>query len=415
MLKRVRYQVLMGLLIGVAVPVLLRQLLFDEPFYVYTQIATILGGSIAIILGYICYRRMILFPGISSGGYVITSTTITFSLLIAIMFVLRLDYSRAQLFGCYIISTGVLLFIHLKFERSKEFHFAYVPGGIADDLRTIPGVQWHRIVAPDAALGKVGAVVVDLHSDHDPEWESAIAKWVLAGIPVYDARPAKEQLTGKVQINHLYENTLGSLNPNNVLLKIKSVIDFLVCAVALIVFLPLMVVIAVAIRADSPGPAIFKQKRMGFRAKVFTVYKFRTMRVVEVGHDADALRQSAMTQDDDVRITKIGKFLRKSRIDEIPQLLNIVKGEMSLIGPRPEALSLSEWYEKKIPFYHYRHIIKPGLTGWAQVNQGHVTDVNDVREKLNLDFYYVKNYSIWLDILIILRTVAIMVTGTGAK
>mgnify|MGYP001761100423 FL=1 len=88
---------------------------------------------------------------------------------------------------------------------------------------------------------------------------------------------------------------------------------------------------------------------------------------------------------------------------------------MSLIGPRPEAVALSEWYETQIPFYHYRHIIKPGLTGWAQVNQGHVTDVNDVREKLNLDFYYVKNYSIWLDILIALRTIAIVFTGTGAR
>ena len=176
-----------------------------------------------------------------------------------------------------------------------------------------------------------------------------------------------------------------------------------------------MIVVAIAIKIDSSGPAIFRQERMGFRAQVFTVYKFRTMRVATESEDAESLRQSAMTQDDDVRITKFGRILRRTRLDELPQLFNILKGDMSLIGPRPEALSLSQWYEKQIPFYHYRHIIKPGLTGWAQVSQGHVTDVTDVREKLNLDFYYVKNYSVWLDILIILRTAAIMVTGTGAR
>ena len=145
------------------------------------------------------------------------------------------------------------------------------------------------------------------------------------------------------------------------------------------------------------------------------MYKFRTMYAAGETRDAEALLQSAMTKDGDARITRFGRILRRTRLDELPQLFNILRGDMSLIGPRPEAVALSEWYETQIPFYHYRHIIKPGLTGWAQVNQGHVTDVNDVREKLNLDFYYVKNYSIWLDILIALRTIAIVFTGTGAR
>ncbi|NWN22916.1 polyprenyl glycosylphosphotransferase, partial [Escherichia coli] len=129
-------------------------------------------------------------------------------------------------------------------------------------------------------------------------------------------------------------------------------------------------------------------------AQPFTAYKFRTMRVAasqENLSDAEA-RKSAMTSDRDSRITRVGAFLRRTRIDELPQLFNMLKGEMSMIGPRPEAMVLTKWYEKEIPFYHYRHIIKPGLTGWAQVNQGHVTEVDDIREKLNLDFYYVKNF-----------------------
>lgn len=415
MLKRIRYQIGLGLLIGVALPVTLITAIFNLPFYVSTQMVAIIGSAIAIVLGYIGYRRMILFPGISSGGYAITSLTITFGSLVLIMFLLRLDYSRLQLFSCYILSIATLLFIHLRIERSREMVFAYVPGGLAEGLPRIPYVRWRRIQAPNTVLSGVDAIVVDLHVDHDDRWESAIANWVLSGIPVYDARSAKEQLTGKVEINHLYENTLGSLNPNNNLLKAKSVFDFFAAIILIVTCLPLLIFFAIAIRFDSPGPVIFRQQRMGFRAKAFTVYKFRTMYVETETGDPEVARHSAMTQTGDARITKFGRRLRRSRLDELPQLFNILKGDMSLIGPRPEAVALSEWYEKNIPFYHYRHIIKPGLTGWAQVNQGHVTDVTDVREKLNLDFYYVKNYSVWLDFLITLRTVAIMVTGTGAR
>jgi lipopolysaccharide/colanic/teichoic acid biosynthesis glycosyltransferase len=123
----------------------------------------------------------------------------------------------------------------------------------------------------------------------------------------------------------------------------------------------------------------------------------------------------AVTRADDPRITKLGAFLRRSRIDEIPQIINVIKGEMSFIGPRPEAEVLSQHYEEMIPFYRYRHIVYPGISGWAQVNQGHVTDVDDVREKLHYDFYYIKNFSAWLDLLIVAKTIRTMLTGFGSK
>jgi lipopolysaccharide/colanic/teichoic acid biosynthesis glycosyltransferase len=114
-------------------------------------------------------------------------------------------------------------------------------------------------------------------------------------------------------------------------------------------------------------------------------------------------------------VTRLGRFLRISRLDELPQVINILRGEMSWIGPRPEALPLSHWYQDELPFYYYRHIVYPGITGWAQVNQGHVTEVDRVLEKLHYDFYYIKNFSAWLDILILLKTVRTMLTGFGAK
>ncbi len=131
-------------------------------------------------------------------------------------------------------------------------------------------------------------------------------------------------------------------------------------------------------------------------------------------HQIDSL-DAAMTKSDDARVTRVGAFLRRSRIDELPQIMNILRGEMSWIGPRPEAEVLSRWYESEIPFYRYRHIVRPGITGWAQVNQGHVVDIADVTSKLHYDFYYIKNFGYWLDALICVRTLKTMITGFGSK
>src|SRR5690606_35231499 len=124
---------------------------------------------------------------------------------------------------------------------------------------------------------------------------------------------------------------------------------------------------------------------------------------------------AAITRDDDRRIPRVGRFLRKSRLDELPQLINVLKGEMSWIGPRPEALVLSQWYEREIPFYPYRHVVRPGISGWAQVHQGHVADVEDVTDKLHFDFYYIKHFSLWIDLIIVGRTIKTMLTGFGAR
>jgi lipopolysaccharide/colanic/teichoic acid biosynthesis glycosyltransferase len=151
---------------------------------------------------------------------------------------------------------------------------------------------------------------------------------------------------------------------------------------------------------------------MGYRGEVFRMFKFRTMR--EAGALPDP-RMAAMTRDDDARVTRIGRHLRRYRIDELPQIVNILKGEMSWIGPRPEAVPLSRWYESELPFYRYRHIVRPGITGWAQVKQGHVADVEDVLWKLQYDFYYIKNFSFWLDLLIVARTIRTVLSGFGAR
>jgi len=134
-----------------------------------------------------------------------------------------------------------------------------------------------------------------------------------------------------------------------------------------------------------------------------------------VGSDRDISRDAAITTSQDRRVTRLGRWLRKSRIDELPQIWNIMRGEMGWIGPRPEARVLSEWYEQEIPFYRYRHVVPPGVTGWAQVRQGHIADIDGVRQKLAYDFYYIRHFSFWLDFTIALLTLRTMITGYGHR
>lgn len=375
---------------------------------------TITAAAVAHVLGYFYYRRFDVFPGLASAGAILPTFLIAYGGALIVVVMLRLEYSRLQLLISLVASISWYVVLDVVAARWQPYRLAVVPGGQTSRLVSISGVSWTELEAPTVALPDVQGVVADLRSDHTEAWERFLARCALAGLPVYHVKQVLESLTGKVEIEHLSENTLGSLNPNQAFMVLKQFVDWLGALVLLVVLVPLLLGVAVLVRLDSPGPALFRQDRMGYRGRRFRVYKFRTM------HDrpsADVMyaRERAMTGAADARITRLGAFLRRSRLDELPQMLNILRGEMSWIGPRPEAIPLSTWYEAELPFYHYRHIVRPGITGWAQVNQGHVTDLPDVLEKLHYDFYYIKNFSPWLDAIIVLKTLSIVVTGKGAR
>jgi lipopolysaccharide/colanic/teichoic acid biosynthesis glycosyltransferase len=172
--------------------------------------------------------------------------------------------------------------------------------------------------------------------------------------------------------------------------------------------LPLIPFVILAIKLDSRGPVLYRQKRVGCGGRVFHCYKFRTMR-----EDAEADTGPTWALDDDPRITRIGKFLRISRLDEIPQLWNVLKGDMEFVGPRPERPEFVEWLSKEIPYYPMRQVLPPGITGWAQVRYKYGNTVEDAKEKLKYDLYYIKNASIGLDLLIIFQTIKIVLLGRG--
>lgn len=407
-----RYQIGTGIALAICLPLLVRNVIWSTSLDGAGQSNTAIGAAVAIILSYISYRKIHILPGISSGSYIITSFTIWFSILMLFLSMFRLEYSTVQFAASYTISVGYFLFVHLFVVSRRRVVLGFVPGAATAKLPEIGRVEWYRITSPDSPLPSLSGVVVDLGSDHSDAWSSRIAAFALEGVPVYHVSDVIENLTGMVEIRHLSENTLGSLNPNDVYFLLRRVTDAVLSGVALLTLIPIFLLVGIAIKLDSPGPVFFKQARVGFRKRVFTVYKFRTMISFQTPITA---RHAEITRENDPRITRFGRILRKFRIDEMPQLINVIKGDMGLIGPRPEALSLSKWYEAEIPFYHYRHIIKPGITGWAQVSQGHVSDITDVSQKLHLDFYYVKNFSFWLDVLIVLKTLRVMFGGIGAK
>jgi exopolysaccharide biosynthesis polyprenyl glycosylphosphotransferase len=191
---------------------------------------------------------------------------------------------------------------------------------------------------------------------------------------------------------------------------IKRAFDVIISAMGLLFSIPFLLIVPVLIKMDSRGPVFFKQRRVGEGEKEFTLYKYRTM--VD-GAEKDS--GPVWSSDGDNRITILGRFLRKSRLDEIPQLYNVMRGDMSFIGPRPERPFFVESLKKQIPYYSERHCLKPGISGWAQVRYEYGDSIDDAFEKLKFDLYYIKHQSISLDILILINTMKVIMFGRGGR
>lgn len=382
-------------------------LLKDVQAIIYTSIAA------TVMLGHYFFRRLIVFPGARSSSYVLPIFSASFGVLVSLLFFARADYSR--LFILTSFTTCVIWYFacHFLGRRARRVRLAVIPLGKARKINRIDSIDWVMLRDGGGNPAVCDGIVVDLRANLPDHWERFIAEQAIAGMPVYHVKQIEESVTGRVDIEHLSENSFGSLIPGLAYIKIKQWIDIASALIAGLLLLLLLPLIALAIKIDSTGPVFYSQFRVGYRGHPFRVFKFRTMRPSAAGEVTS--RSDAITRNNDDRITPLGYVLRRYRIDELPQILNILRGEMSWIGPRPEACALSEWYEREIPFYRYRHIVRPGITGWAQVNQGHVDAVEDVHAKLQFDFYYIKYFSPLLDLLIVFRTVRTILTGFGSR
>jgi sugar transferase (PEP-CTERM system associated) len=291
-------------------------------------------------------------------------------------------------------------------------------GGPSDGVHALEqetsAVEAHEDLAGFVKAHRVDRVIVALgerqHSALPVEQLLALKS---RGILIQDATEVYEAITGKVPLESIRLGWLlfsPSFSDFRLVLFYKRLAGIVLSGCGLLLALPLIPLVALAIKLSSRGPILYKQARVGRQGAVFRCCKFRTMR-----QDAEADTGATWAADNDPRITMVGRFLRSSRLDEIPQLWNVLKGDMNLVGPRPERPEFVEWLGRAIPHYKVRHIVRPGITGWAQVRYKYGNSIADAQEKLRYDLFYVKNVSPGFDLLIFFSTIKIILLGRGAK
>jgi len=241
-----------------------------------------------------------------------------------------------------------------------------------------------------------------------------LLNYKMKGVEIFNIPTFYEQRFGKIEVEYVTDSWLMNIPIMGIKRsiynkRIKRIIGILISLAFLMIGLPVILVIAIAIKIDSKGPVFYKQKRVGLDGQIFELIKFRSMVV-----DAEKIGAVWATKDDH-RITRVGKIIRKLRLDEIPQMWNVLVGDMNFFGPRPERPEFVEMLKEKIPYYDLRHTVKPGVTGWAQVNYPYGASVDDALEKLKYDLFYIKNLSPFLDFHILLRTIRVVLFGKGAR
>jgi len=278
------------------------------------------------------------------------------------------------------------------------------PGNVrlvqGQDLTNVAtGVDFSHIVIADSELGG------------NAELTDTLINYKLRGVKIESAVDSFEKTSRKIWLEGLSPQWLilaNGFSPSRTYLQIKRVIDIIFSVVLLVLTAPLMALVAAAITFESQGPAIFRQERVGLNGRRFTLFKFRSMR-----QDAEKASGPTWAKEQDDRCTRVGRFIRRCRIDELPQLVNVVRGDMSFVGPRPERPYFVDLLKQNIRYYDLRHYAKPGITGWAQVMYRYGASVEDAYQKLQYDLYYAKNVSIALDLLILLKTIKVVFAREG--
>ena len=319
----------------------------------------------------------------------------------------RLPYSVTFLGLIYPTATVILLLFGKGLSQRSSMRLG-VPARLIDQIDNSTGafVPMDSASLPEDAID---AVLVSEEQLSDSGWTPFLSWCALNAVPVIMLRDYIEAESGCVDLKNFTFTELLHVRSSDTYLFVKRVFDAVCSLLLLFVFSIPMALVVVVIKLETSGPAIFAQQRIGLGGVSFTMYKFRSM-------VTDAERGGAQfAARGDKRVTRVGKFIRKYRIDELPQLYNVLRGDMSLIGPRPEQKNLLDELVEEIPLFPFRHSVRPGITGWAQVCQGYAYDVDSSSEKITYDLFYIKNLSFLLDMTIIVRTIRIMLTGFGSR
>lgn len=356
-------------------------------------------------------------PAAERSSLLLVTTGLPYLLTPLVFALLQQPYSRGAIALTYLLTTLWFWFADRWFQRHRPVKLVYIDGSIPHEMERLitDGTQaqrlqliawpphWKDLSQTPACEG----AVIDPKAPASPRRSHLLTQLKLKHIRLYSPEALAESMTGRLSQTTL-SNELWQTDGNPAYDLFKRILDFSIVLILMPLWFPLGLLVALAVKIDSPGPAIYSQIRTGLHGIPFRIYKFRSMRF-------EPLAQAQFAQKDDPRITRLGHFIRKTRLDEIPQLWNILRGDMSLIGPRPEQEKFVQQFAEQIPSYPYRHLVRPGLTGWAQVQQGYAASTDETVIKLSYDLYYVTHYSLAMDLLIVLKTVKTVLTGQGAR
>jgi sugar transferase (PEP-CTERM system associated) len=373
------------------------------------------AASILVALLYV------LIPSIAIGNGIFVSSLVIFLIAIIAWRLLfnRLAYASQLEERVLIVGTGATARMVAR-QIQSQHDFGYRVIGFIDDAQA-PG---YGVLNP-ATLGAaedipqivseydVDRIVVGLSDRRGRLPISELLHAKLSGVRVEDATTTYERLTGKILIDDLKPSWLifsDGFMISRSTRWLKRLIDLALASIGFVLAAPLTLLTALAVYLDSDGPILYRQERVGESGRTFTLFKFRSMRL-----DAEKAGQPIWAKENDDRITRVGRFIRKARLDELPQLWNVLRGDMSFVGPRPERPFFVQQLAEEIPFYQQRHAVKPGVTGWAQIKYQYGSSIEDAMEKLRYDLYYIKHLSIALDLSIVFDTVKVIMFGKGAK
>lgn len=407
-MSKLRLASIFCLLLSLATPIVVvgLQSTFSQSFYQDARLNSLLLVGLANAASLLVLARLRRLPTVRLETIFPAIYLLFLSLGVVVLLLTRASYSLSMMLPAALIFGVSLMFVLLRVHRR------HMRVGLFDH-------ELEDLVAPHASVTKLHHPkdIVDAPIDlvvarfAQPYVASSMVMqraMMLSDVPMIGLADFLESSEGMVQPDRIPSLNQVAFDQRLAYQFVKRIFDLVLAMLMLPAALLLAGPIALAIKQSSPGPVLFRQARMGWRGKTFVIFKFRTMRTDHEGHGF------TMSEDEE-RITSVGKFLRKTRLDEIPQLINIIKGEMSWIGPRPESLELAKWYCRDVPLFRIRHLVRPGISGWAQVNQGYAAGVEDVTVKVRYDLYYIKHLSLWLDITILLKTIIVVLSGRGSR
>jgi len=348
----------------------------------------------------------------------VISMALAFILLLALRFMLR-DFLRGDVFKRRILLLGAGRRAKRVIDLARRPGANFIVAASVDMKDAPPQIETAICRTDIVNLGEyvdrlqANEVVLALDERRNTVPVDALLRVKTAGVHVTDISSFLERETGRIDLDTLRPSWLifsdGFSSGQRLSLMFKRSFDLLVSAILLLIAAPIIAITAIAVKLESPGPAFYRQSRVGRYGETFEILKLRSMR-------QDAEKHGAIwAQKGDARVTRIGKIIRLIRVDELPQMWTVLKGDMSFVGPRPERPEFVADLEKQIPFYAERHMIKPGITGWAQINYPYGASLEEARHKLEYDLYYTKNYSPFLDVLIILQTLRVLLWAEGAR